>query len=261
MDPFIESSGDWGDFHTSLLVAIRAKLNALLPRRFRAKIDLFVFVHTPARQGKKRRRMEPDTFVVDRTPGAPATAVAAPPGAPAMITLPAVRKKHKSVLVVDARRDRVVTAIEVLSPSNKEAGEDREAYLTKRGEYLGNEVNLVELDLLRGGTRLPLGKTPATVLDYYTMVCRSWEFPRADLWSFTLRDALPQIPIPLIETVPDTLLPLRECIDRTYDEGSYNTELNYDRLLTPRLSKQDTAWVRELLAQNMASQSTKSAKE
>ena len=53
-----------------------------------------------------------------------------------------MRKKLKSVVIVDRDMNRVVTAIEVLSPSNKEAGDDRSAYLSKRGEYLGSGVNL-----------------------------------------------------------------------------------------------------------------------
>ncbi|MBY0523510.1 MAG: DUF4058 family protein [Gemmataceae bacterium] len=248
MDPYIESSGEWGDFHTSLLTAIRAKLNALLPRRYRARVDLFVFIQTPASRRRRRRRIEPDAYVVDRGKGPGMAAVVAPAAAPTMITLPAVRKKHKSVLIIDARMDRVVTAIEILSPSNKEAGEDRTAYLNKRGEYLANGVNLIEIDLLRGGPRLPLGRPAEVVKDYYIMVCRTWEMPRASLWSFTVRDLLPQIPIPLVKDGPELLLPLRACIDRAYDEGSYDTELPYDGLLAPRLSKQDAAWVRALMA-------------
>jgi len=261
MDPFIESSGAWGDFHTSLLAAIRAKLNALLPRRYRARIDLFVFIHIPARQGRQRRRIEPDTYVVDRGKGPATAAVAAPSSAPTTITLPAMRKKHKSVLIVDARMDRVVTAIEILSPSNKQAGEERTAYLNKRGEYLGNGVNLIEIDLLRGGPRLPLGRLPTVVKDYYIMVCRAWEAPRADLWSFTVRDLLPQVPIPLVEDGPEVLLPLRACVDRAYDEGTYDAELDYDGPLTPRLSKPDAAWVRKLMASRTTAESTASEKE
>jgi Protein of unknown function (DUF4058) len=261
MDPFIESSGEWGDFHTSLLVAIRAKLNALLPRRYRARIDLFVFIHMPARRHRKRRRIEPDTFVVDRGKGTALAAVAAPSSAPTTITLPAVRKKHKSVLIVDARMDRVVTALEILSPSNKEAGEERAAYLNKRGEYLGSGVNLIEIDLLRGGPRLPLGRLPTVVRDYYIMICRAWELPRASLWSFSVRDLLPQVPIPLVEDGPEILLPLRACVDRAYDEGSYDTELDYHAPLTPRLSKQDAAWVRKLMAERATAEPTASEKE
>jgi hypothetical protein len=245
MDPYIEASDEWGDFHTSLLTFIRGRLNAILPRRYRAKVDVFVFIHEPSR--RRRRRVEPDVYVVERSrPGEAGLAVAAA-SAPATITLPAVRKKHKSVLIVDRKTDRVVTAIEVLSPSNKETGDDRTAYISKRGEYLGSRVNLVEMDLLRGGPRLPLNRPAPAIPDYYLMVCRSWQYPRADFWPLSIRDALPNVPVPLAEGVPDAILPLRSCVDRVYDEGSYDTELDYDALLVPRLSRADANWVRHLL--------------
>ncbi len=47
--------------------------------------------------------------------------------------------------------NRVVTAIELLSPSNKLPGPDRLAYLRKGQAYLEAGVNLVEIDLVRAG--------------------------------------------------------------------------------------------------------------
>lgn len=248
MDPYIESSGEWGDFHMSLLAAIRGQLNAVLPRRFHARIELFVFIHEPEARSR-RRRLEPDVYLVERPERPKPTASAARGVAPATITLPSARRrKSRSVIVVDKEMRRVVTAIEVLSPSNKEADDDRKAYLIKRDEYLANRVSLVEVDLLRGGRRLPLSQPPPGIKDYYVMVCRAWEFPRADIWSFGLRDLLPEVPIPLTSDVPDVLLSLRSCVDRAYDEGSYDTELNYDGFIKPRLSRADMAWVRRVLA-------------
>jgi hypothetical protein len=246
IDPYIESSGMWGDFHTTLLVALRAKLNALMPRRYRAKVDVFVFIQVPSERPRVRRRLEPDTFVVKRHRRNGGLSAVGTMVAPSTITLPAVRKKKKAVLVVDRQMNRVVTAIEILSPSNKEAGDDRTAYLNKRGEYFGGGVSLVELDLLRGGSRLPLGSSPPEK-EYYAMVCRAWEFPRADLWTFSIRDAIPDIPIPLAEGVPDTRLPLRECVERAHAEGCYDTEFEYGQPLTPALNKADSAWLRQLV--------------
>ncbi len=49
---------------------------------------------------------------------------------------------------------RVVTVIEVLSATNKIPGEGQELYLRKQRELLRTDVNLVEIDLLRGGERV-----------------------------------------------------------------------------------------------------------
>jgi Protein of unknown function (DUF4058) len=48
-------------------------------------------------------------------------------------------------------RARVITAIELLSPSNKEEAEPRLAWKRKRLDYLRGGISLVEIDLLRGG--------------------------------------------------------------------------------------------------------------
>jgi len=85
----------------------------------------------------------------------------------------------------------VVTVIELLSPSNKCTGsEGRKAYLAKREEILSSRTNLVELDLLRGGARLPTVQ-PLPPGDYFAFVCRSnadesLRFMRG-LWSIACR--------------------------------------------------------------------------
>jgi hypothetical protein len=256
MDPYIEASGLWGDFHGSMLAAIRAELNQRLPEGYAATIELYVW--TPERKtAGRRRRVEPDVYVREekRRPlqSAGTTAVVAPN----TIVLPAVeRRKRRHIKIVDVRTKQVITVVELLSPSNKEAGDDRKNYLDKRNEYLANGLNLVEIDLLRSGQRSPLGDPPPTIADFFVMVCRGWEFPRAGFWTFTIRDPLPEIPIPLIQELPESTLPLRACVDRAYDEGRYADSLSYAESLRPRLGKEDAAWVRKLLAEKSAGTSS-----
>ena len=66
------------------------------------------------------------------------------------------------VEIVDVKSGhRVVTAIEVLSPTNKRPAEGQRLYLKKRDDLKLAGVNTVEIDLLRGGERV-------------LMVPRSW---------------------------------------------------------------------------------------
>jgi hypothetical protein len=68
----------------------------------------------------------------------------------------------------------LVTVIEILPPSNKMAGsEGRAEYLKKRRELQAPDVSLVELDLLRGGARLPMD-APLPSGDFFRFVARSW---------------------------------------------------------------------------------------
>jgi len=245
MDPYIESSGVWADFHSNLVVAIQGALNARLPARYAAGIELHVWIHEPDAE-TQTQLPAPDVHVADQRGRVGTVPTVAAPGT---IILPFVRSEgRRFVKIVDQDGQRIVTAIEILSPSNKAAGPDREAYLAKRSEYLGAGVNLVEFDLLRGGTRLPLEDPPPAIPDYYIMVCRAWELPRAGFWKLGLRDPLPDIPVPLDWGEAEVVLPLRSCVDHVYDAARYATRLRYDRPPTPRLREPDATWARELLA-------------
>ncbi len=56
-----------------------------------------------------------------------------------------------SVLIYDIVGNRIITAIEILSPWNSSPGKALQAYLQKREKYLNSEINLVEIDLIRAG--------------------------------------------------------------------------------------------------------------
>lgn len=118
---------------------------------------------------------------------------------------------------------------------------------TWRNEYLANNLSFVEIDLLRGG-RLPLGRRDADLGAYYVMVCRAWEFPEAGIWSFSIRDSLPKIPVPVTEELGDTPLDLEACVSRAFDEGRYAESLGYDELLTLRLRDEDRAWIQRIVS-------------
>lgn len=248
MDPFIESSGRWGDFHGSMIAAMRNELNRRLPDGYAAEIELYVWFHEPDAT-QRRKRVEPDVYMAEEHAGRASSGVRGAVTLPkARYSFPSVeRRKHKSIRVLDMRGNRVVTAIEFLSPINK-SGDDREIYLNKRNAYLAGGVNLVEIDLLRGGRRLPLSKDAPKDPEFYILVCRSWEYPRWDYWDFGIRDPLPVIPVPLAPEQADVPLPLRVCMDEAYDGGKYRTRLPYSDPVRPRLSKNDAAWVRDVAA-------------
>lgn len=248
MDPYIESSGMWGDFHGSMLAAIRADLNTRLPTGYSASLELFVWAEDEVTGNKKHAR-EPDVFVREDPCSGMRASFSATIEAPATITLPALkRKKRRHLRVVEQRSRRIVTVVELLSPANKHPGDDRLHYLEKRSEYFASGVSFVEIDLLRSGRRLPFGKQSPDIQDYYAMVCRSWEYPQAGFWSVGLRTVLPDIPIPVAEDLKDTTLRLQACFERAYEEGRYSTSLSYEEPLKPRPRPEDRAWIERRLS-------------
>src|SRR5205085_2524917 len=153
----------------------------------------------------------------------PSTATAS--SAPAIVRLPAVEvRKQRFVQILDKHQRRVVTAIEILSPSNKEAGSDHEQYLIKREQYRAGRVNLVEIDLLRGGHRMPTDE-PLPPAEYYALVCRVPNCDRAEVWPISLQNRLPQIAIPLDPKDADATLDLQAVFERTFEDGGWSWEL------------------------------------
>jgi hypothetical protein len=185
----------------------------------------------------------------DGTPRTGEAASAAATLAPVPGVVPMPEERRETYLVIRERESRqVVTVIETLSPANKRSGGDgRREYLRKREEVLSSDTHLVELDLLRGGQRLPMLK-PLPTGDYYAIVSRGYRRPRAEVYARTLRDPLPVIPVPLAKGEPDVPLDLKSVFDTVYDRARYGLSLDYTQALVPPLSEEDRKWVGERLA-------------
>ena len=111
---------------------------------------------------------------------------------------------------------------------------------------LESRSHLVELDLLRGGLRLPtISELPPG--DCSAVVSRSRRRPRAELYPWRLDQPLPSIPVPLKEGDPDVMLELQAAFATVYDRARYGLSLNYSAPLEPPLSDSDASWARRLL--------------
>ena len=74
------------------------------------------------------------------------------PADPIMIHIDIEPITEGFIEIVDVKSGhRVISAIEVLSPSNKRSGDGQTLYLDKRNDMKRAGVNTVEIDLLRGG--------------------------------------------------------------------------------------------------------------
>ena len=110
-----------------------------------------------------------------------------------------VRQGFIEIIDIKSGR-RVVTVIEVLSPSNKLAGPGRELYVKKQEELRAGGVNLVELDLLRTGSRVlsvPFDRLPeGHRTPYAACVRRGWKPFEVEFYRIPLRERLPAIAHP-----------------------------------------------------------------
>jgi hypothetical protein len=119
--------------------------------------------------------------------------------------------------------------------------------LRKRDEVLQSSAHLIELDLLRGGRRMPT-VDPLPPADFYAIVSRVRRRPAAELYAWSLRQPLPTIPVPLAGSDPDVPLNLQTVFAATYDRAGYDYSLHYDWSVEPALSGADQEWVRTILS-------------
>ncbi|MDH3604830.1 MAG: DUF4058 family protein, partial [Candidatus Tectomicrobia bacterium] len=122
---------------------------------------------------------------------------------------------------------QLVTVLEVLSPVNKRPSHEAyQAYQRKRRDRLRSEVHLLEIDLLRGGERPPLGG-PIPPAPYYIVLCRGERRPTAEVWPIQLADRLPVLPVPLVKPDPDVPLDVGEVVASVYERGAYAQQIDY----------------------------------
>jgi len=255
MDPYLEAPDLWRGVHLQLINDIAAYLQPRLVPRYVARMDERVLL------GSIREPFIPDVSVVEsrslpRT-GA-TTAILADPSRhtqPEMIEVPELRYPHRYIEIRRAREGNLVSVIEVLSPGNKTA-KGRDEYQEKQREYLLNEINLVEIDLLRRGQHtvaIPPDRTGPS--DYRICVLPGGSH-RFRLYRFSIRDRLPAIAIPLQDEDPDVTLDLQPVLERVYTEGAYPYVIDYEAEPDPRLSPEDAEWARERIAAWRSEQAT-----
>ncbi len=213
MDPYIESQC-WRDFHTAFIAEVRSALMPQIRPRYVVVIEEDVYL---AREdGTPIRIVVPDVSILpgggwmDSTGGGVAVATE-----PKVVTLPMTEPIEIPYLVIRRRdNEETVTVIELLSPTDKSSRDGRAEYLAKRNLLLRGRAHLVELDLLRGGERLPTVEThPAG--DCFVFVSRVERRPQAEVYSWTLDRPLPPIPIPLTDGDPDVTLDLQTVFTTT----------------------------------------------
>ncbi len=250
MDPYLEDPLRWGGVHHGLTQAVMAALNRVLPDGFVAEVELFVWSGERPEDEATFPHRKPDVFV-PRVPRKGRADVAGGLAVAPPTTLTRMPGRHtrrnRRVEIQTAGGAEVVTVIELLSPANKRTGEDRTAYLTKRGEFFASQANFVEIDLLRDGDRMPMGNPHPPPADYYVFVSPADRRTESQVWAWNVSDPIPVFPVPLRRKVPPVPLDLRACLERVYDEGRYVDKLNYRADPVPPLRTGDADWAAGLL--------------
>lgn len=255
MDPYLEHPDIFSDFHDSFIAYLREVIQSQLPAPYFAAIGRRTWIQI------SERFIGPDVQVLQQpaeTEGAGGgVSLAVQPSAhPLVIHVPHDEQVEPLIEIYTGRGSdrRLVTAIEVLSLSNKTPGQHgRDLYLRKQREILQSQVHSVEIDLLRGGehtTAVPKDRFESAAVPYDYHVCIHHYDNLEDyfVYPFQLAETLPEISVPLLPGEEQVPVALQQVLQRTYDAGPYSREIDYQvDSPVPPLSADQSAWAAGVL--------------
>ena len=248
MNPYLEHPDRWSTVHNRLIVALADLLAPQLVPKYQVDIEKRVYEVIGMNALLVGR---PDVTV--QHPRVPAssgttrsTAGSESSATPVPVTLPMPEEVREAYLEVkEAATQRVITAIEILSPSNKR-GDGRQRYEQKRQRVLTSQTHLVEIDLLRDGSPLPIVGEPIESC-YRILVSRADRRPVADLYPFNLCDPIPTFPLPLQAEDQEPTVSLQSLLNAVYERSGYDYFIDYGTDPLPPLSEDDRAWIDRML--------------
>ena len=258
MDPYLESPLHWRDVHHRLATEISRQLALRLPPRYVARLEIRFVASTPDEQTVSILYPDVDVTLVQLRERVIATykplAGIAADAQPMPLILHVAPSEERIKLVTVEIRDvaqrRLVTSIEILSPVNKRSGGGLVEYRAKREMVLLADAHLLEIDLLRQGTRPPrLIDLPES--DYFVFLTRAERSDLTETWPIGVRDPLPVAPVPLLPGDDDVPLDLGHALRTIYDEARYDLSIDYGQPPIPPLAEDDAAWAQALLEGNV----------
>jgi hypothetical protein len=130
----------------------------------------------------------------------------------------------------ERRDDKLVTLVDVASPSNKTTATGRVAYLDTRRRAKEASSNIVEIDLvLEGKPMLDYSREGLPDWEYAVTVTRSTCPERYEIYTATLEKRLPRFRLPLASDDRDTVVDLQAVFTRAYESGNFGSQIDYRR--------------------------------
>jgi hypothetical protein len=214
MDPYLEDGQFWPLFQQQLVLCLHQMLQPGLMDRYRARIN------------QRQYLIEQALF----------TSI--------------MREEHVEELIEIRQRSdgRLVTLIDVVSPTNKTTAAGRQAYLERRAHSRG--ASLIEIDLLlQGHPMLEYSRNGLPDWDYAITVTRASSPDRHEIYTATLQKPLPRFRLPLSPDDRDTVLDMQSIFTRCFDHSDFSDKIDYTSDPPVKIDDEDRQWMAELLKQ------------
>lgn len=214
MDPYLEEAGIWPVFQHHLVLSLYQLLLPSLVDRYRARV------------GQRH-------FTTEQ----------------ALFTSVLREEHHEDYIEIRQRGDgKLITLIDIVSPTNRISSGGREAYLGTRREARKAGSSLVEIDLvLQGEPTLEYSRENLPEWDYAVTVTRSSHPDRHEIYTTTMQKRLPRFRMPLAPDDRDTVVDLHTAFNRCYDQGGFSSRIEYSSDPSTTLDDEDQAWICDLL--------------
>ena len=241
----------WPGFHTLLVTGLAELISERLPDDLNARPEERILLSEPGECDRARRA---DVAITEpwRLGQPPIWSPDGEAAGGVTVAEPDIVLEEPEVerwLEIRTADGRLITVIEVLSPANK-TGEGADDYRAKQRSILNARVNLVEVDLLRGGRHVVAVSSdhlkPSQGTRGIICVSRTTTPGRREIYYCPLRERLPAIRIPLRPTDPDIAVDLQPPVDNIHRTGRY-WQIPASPGPQPPLTPDEEAWVAERL--------------
>ena len=246
-DPFVRQY--WHGFHNKFASCIADAINDCLDGTLVATIDERIVIETDD-WADPRIEYRPDVAVVERFERV--LPVASGQTGIALMeeeTFRLITSEEKQVwidIIEPRSKGRVVTSIEIVSPSNKRSGAGRNAYLDKQRNVALAGASLIEMDFINGLKPLTFaarhGFVQTTDAPYHISVTWGYKPGVVTVHPVRLSAPLGGLRIPLREIDTPIVIDLQVAFDNAFSSGRFHFLVNYAVDWADLIPLPDRAW-------------------
>ena len=248
MNPWLENPTVWKGIHQRLITSLADILAPQLEPRYFVAVETHTYISASPTLPIQSRY--PDVSILKIKESAAAYMATDEPPMPLVIDLPLPEPYEEPYLEVRlVPGGEVITVIELLSHTNKRAGDERRSYLEKRAALIDSDVHFIEIDLLRAYAPMPY--TEHLAADYRIFIRRRELGRKAHLYVFSVRQAIPTFPLPLLPGALEPRVDLGAILQDLYDRARYKLVIDYTQPPAPALTDADAVWAADCLASTL----------